>query len=198
MLLRKLGSDGFSLIELSVTMIVMGILATVTYASFNTSIAEYFNLQKQSMNFTDMAVQTQRISNVLRSSTDIIAASDEEVSVYAYFSPADTYVSKIRYYKNSAKTKLYADVTRMTSNPPVGTPITTTLKTYTILDNYSQVNGVKLFTYLDASGNAIATPIADLQTIKGIRVSLQSPTSQKNVNQSVNTQISLRNRKTNL
>jgi prepilin-type N-terminal cleavage/methylation domain-containing protein len=198
MSLHKLGNDGFSLIELSVTMIVMGLLATVTYASFNTSITEYFSLQKQSMNFTDMAVQTQRISNVLRSSTDIVSATDEDLTVYAYFSPADTYVSKIRYYKNASKTQLLADVTRMTANPPIGSEIATTKKTSTILENYSEVSGVKLFTYLDASGNVIATPIADLQTIKGIRVTLKSPTSQKNVNQTVSTQISIRNRKTNL
>jgi prepilin-type N-terminal cleavage/methylation domain-containing protein len=195
---RKLDDNGFSIIELSITMIVMGVLAAVTYASFNTSILEYFGLQKQSMNFTDMAVQTQRISNVLRGSTDIVSAGDEDLTVYAYFSPADTYVSKIHYYKNVSKTKLFADVTRMTSNPPVGTEITASKKTFTILDNYSQVNGIKLFTYLDAAGNALTTPISDLQTIKGIRVSLQSPTSQKGVNQSVNTQVSLRNRKTNL
>lgn len=198
MLLRKLDTEGFSLVELTVTMVVMGILAGVMYSSFNTSIGEYFNLQKQSMNFTDMAVQTQRISNVLRSSTDILSATNEDVTVYAYFSPADTYVSKIHYYKNAAKTKLFADVTRMTANPPTGTEITSTLKTYTILDNYSQVSGVNLFTYLDASGNTLATPISDLKTIKGISVSLKSPTSQKGVNQTINTQVSLRNRKTNL
>jgi prepilin-type N-terminal cleavage/methylation domain-containing protein len=198
MSLRKLGSSGFSLIELSVTMLVMGILALVTYASFNTSIASYFGLQKQSMNFTDIAIQTQRISSVLRSTTDIVSATDEDITAYAYFSPADTYVSKVHYYKSTDKTQLMADVTRMTANPPIGTEITSTKKTTVIMQNYSEVSGVKLFTYLDAAGNALATPITDLQTIKGIRVTLKSPTSQKNVNQTISTQVSIRNRKTNL
>lgn len=195
---RNLDSSGFSLLELMITMGLMGILAIFTYAAFNTSIIEYFGLQKQSINFTDMAVQSQRISNVIRSSTDIVIATQDELTVYAYFSPADTYVSKVHYYKNSAKTKLFADVTRMTANPPIGTEVAGSTKTYTILDNYSQSSTVKLFAYLDASGNAIVPPIADLHTVKGVRVTLTSPTSQKNVNQTISLQVSLRNRKTNL
>lgn len=198
MLIRKLPVNGFTIVELNVTILLMGILSLVIYASFNTSIASYFGLQKQSMNFTEMAVQTQRISNVLRSSTDIVSVSDSDITVYTYFSPADQYVSKVRYYKNPSKTQLMADVTRMTANPPIGTEIVSTKRTYTILSNYSEVSGNKLFTYLDASGNTLATPISDLQTIKGIRVSLTSPSSQTGTNQTINTQISLRNRKTNL
>jgi prepilin-type N-terminal cleavage/methylation domain-containing protein len=195
---RNLGNAGFSLLELNITIIVMGILTVVTYAVFNTSIAEYFNLQKQNMNFTEIAMQTQRISSVLRSSTDIVSAADDDVTVYAYFSPADAYVSKVRYYKSVDKTQLLADITRMTANPPIGTEVASTKKTYVILDNYSQINGVKLFAYLDATGNALTTPIDDLQTVKGIRVSLRSPTSQQGVSQSMDLQVSLRNRKTNL
>jgi len=195
---RKLQQRGFTLIEIQITLFLVAILSMVTYAAFNSSIINYFNLQKQSMNFTDMAIETQRIANVLRSSTDIVSATPEDLVVYAYFSPADTYVSKVHYYKNSTKTKLYADVTRMTSNPPVGTEISSSLKTYELISNYYQTNGVSLFTYYDASGNVLGTPISDLTTIKGIGVTLATPTSQKNVKQSVNIQVSLRNRKTNL
>lgn len=198
MSIRSRSEAGFTIVELNVTILLIGILSLVIYASFNTSIQSYFGLQKQSMNFTEMAVQTQRISNVLRSSTDIVSAADSDITVYAYFSPADQYVSKVRYYKNPSKTQLMADVTRMTSNPPVGTEIISTKRTYTILSYYSEVSGNKLFTYLDATGNTLAMPISDLQTIKGIRVSLTSPSSQTGVNQTINTQVSLRNRKTNL
>lgn len=196
--LKLRSNEGFTLMELMVTIVLIGILSVFTYSAFNTSIAEYFHLQKQSMLFTDMAIQSQRIANVVRSSTDIIQADPEEMTIYAYFSPADTYVSKVHYYKNADKTKLFADVTRMTANPPIGTEVAGSTTTYRVLDNYSQSNSVNLFTYLDASGNALSTPIADLTTIKGVRVSLVSPTDQKNITQSVNLQVSLRNRKTNL
>jgi prepilin-type N-terminal cleavage/methylation domain-containing protein len=191
-------NQGFTLVELIVTIFVTGLLSAFTYAAFNTSIINYFGLQKQSINFTDLALQTQRLASVLRGATDITSATTDDITLYSYFSPADSYVSKVHYYKNSAQTKLFVDVTRMTANPPIGTEIISSAKTYTILDNYTQVSGNKLFTYLDATGNTLSAPISDLHTIKGIRVSLASPSSTNNSTQSISLQISLRNRKTNL
>jgi hypothetical protein len=90
-----------------------------------------------------------------------------------------------------------ADLTPMTANPPQGTPIVAKKRTFSIIDNYYQASGVKLFTYLDATGNTLSTPIADLQTVKAIRVTVAAKTS-NNTNQTMNVQVSLRNRKTNL
>jgi hypothetical protein len=85
----------------------------------------------------------------------------------------------------------------MTANPPIGTPQTNKLKTYTIIDNFYQPSGSSLFTYLDSSGNALTLPISDLQTIKGVQVNLAAKGSNGS-NQALNVQVSLRNRKTNL
>lgn len=200
MLRRNLRTDqrGFTLVELTTVMIVVVLAAITMYGFFSSSFARYFNLQKDSTNLSELSVQSQRVANVLRGSTDVISVANNELSVYAYFAPADTYVSQIRYYRSADNKILYADVTRMTANPPIGTPIPSTLKTYTIISDFHQGAGINLFTYLDASGNALTTPISDLKTIKGIRVTLTSPSSTPNVDHTTSVQVSLRNRKTNL
>ncbi len=177
---------------------LIGIVSTIIFASFNTTFNQYFALQREGTNFTDLAAQSHRISNVLRGLTDIESATPDEIVVYAYFFPNDRYVSKGRYYKNNTNSQLYADVTPMTSNPPIGTPITASKRTYTILENYYKVNNVNLFDYLSSTGSTLSTPITDLKTIKGIRVNLAVPAGIAAKDQSVSVQVSLRNRKANL
>ena len=125
-------------------------------------------------------------------------ADDDEVTIYSYFFPTDTYVSLVHYYQNADSTILYADVTPMTSNPPIGTPINENKKTYTVINNLKLAPGVKLFEYLDSAGNALTLPISDLHTIKGVRVNLAVSNEASPTNQIMTVQVSLRNRKTNL
>lgn len=194
---RQPGQRGFTLIEVIVAMVLMGIMSATAFLFFNNTFSQYFALQKDGSNFTDLAAQSQRIANVLRGLTDIVSETSNDLVVYAYFSPSDTYTSQIHYYENANGTMLLADVTRMTANPPIGTLITTSTKTYTIISNFYQAPSVNLFTYLGSSGNVLSMPIADEHAIKGIQVNLAAPTSTAS-SQSVQLQVSLRNRKTNL
>lgn len=147
---------------------------------------------------SDLAQQSQRISKVLRGLTDITTANPNDILIYAYFAPTDAYVSQVRYYRNPTNTAVLADVTQLTANPPIGTLIPATLKTYTVFNNYYQAPGVNLFTYLDSAGSTLATPISDLRSIKGIRVNLAVPQKNTEHSQSMLLEVSLRNRKTNL
>jgi prepilin-type N-terminal cleavage/methylation domain-containing protein len=196
--LKVRGEQGFSLVELLVVITLIGVLSGLFFSTFNTTTSQYFGLQVQGSNFANLASQSNRIANVVRGATDIISAAQDDLQIYAYFAPADTYVSQVHYYKNAAGNALLADVTRMTANPPTGTPIVSSKQTYTVLSNYKQVSGVKLFAYLDAVGNELVPPISDLHTIKGIRVELAVPGTNASSNQAIEVQVSLRNRKTNL
>ena len=190
---------GFTLIEMLIVLLLMGLITTAIYVSFRTTFIEYFSLQKDGSNFTQLSGQSQRLASVVRGLTSITSATSTDLQIYAYFAPTDTYVSQIHYYLNSNKTILYADVTPMTANPPNGTPITANLKTYTIIPNFYQASGVNLFTYLDAYNNVLTLPISDLQTIKGIQIGLAVPGgTASGGNQAMTLQVSLRNRKTNL
>lgn len=191
---------GFTIVEMLVAMIIAAIVSLTAYSVFSTLLNQYFGLQEDGSQFTNLSVESQRIAQVLRGSTDIISASANDLSVYAYFSPDDTYVSEVHYYLNASSTALYADVTPMTADPPIGTPITTQKVTHTIIDNYHVVSGVNLFDYLDASGNTLSLPISDEHTIKGIKINLAVPANNPTPNgsQQMSLVVSLRNRKTNL
>lgn len=164
---------------------------------FKSSLFNYLDLQKTASNFTDLASQSQRVARVVRGATDIIDPQNESLELYAYFYPTDTYVSKVKYYLNTPKTILYADVTPMTANPPTGTPITADKKTYTIIESYKSVSGVNLFSYINSANAVLTPPISDLNTIKTVRVNLSAKTANNNA-QTINLEVNLRNKKTNL
>lgn len=198
--MSRLNSRGFTLIELMVVMVLVGVISTAAYTFFNTSLTQFFGLQKEGMVFGDLASQSQRIAKVLRGTTDILTATNDEIKVYAYFSPNDAYTSQIRYYKSVNGKIMYAEVIPMTSNPPIGTPITAQTKTYTIIPEFYTGPGVKTFEYLDSSGGTMTLPVSDLHTIKGIRVTLAVPVDSltNGGNDTMSLEVALRNRKTNL
>lgn len=192
--------SGFSLVELLVVISLIGIIV-VTFSSFFTNyLILYSKYQQDSMNFSEMAQQSQRVAQVLRGVTDIVSDADNELTVYAYFSPVDSYVSQVHYYLETTGkvTALKADVTPMTANPPVGTLLTNQAKTYTIISNYYQAPGVNLFNYYDANGTLLTAPVSDEHSVLQIQVNLAEPASHGSKGQSLSVSVSLRNRKTNL
>jgi prepilin-type N-terminal cleavage/methylation domain-containing protein len=199
-LLPKASQAGFTIIEMTVVIVISLIVSLTAYTIFSTLLNQYFGLQQDGAEFTNLASQSQRIANVVRGSTDIISATSTDLSVYSYFFPNDTYVSQVHYYLNAQQDTLYADVTPMTSNPPIGVPIPAQKETHTIIDDYHVLPGLNLFVYLDAAGNPLPMPITDEHTIKSIQINLAVPADHPtpNGNQQVSLQVNLRNRKTNL
>jgi prepilin-type N-terminal cleavage/methylation domain-containing protein len=189
---------GFTLVELLVVIVLVVLLSIVFGTFFTNNLNLYSKYQTDASNFTELANESQRVAQVLRGLTDIISDSNNDLSVYAYFSPEDTYVSIVHYYLNSNGTALMADVTPMTANPPTGTPITASKVTYTIISNFYQQSGVNLFSYYDASGNVLTPPVADEHSIVEIGVNLAEPGSHTKNGQQLGVTVSLRNRKTNL
>jgi prepilin-type N-terminal cleavage/methylation domain-containing protein len=196
----KTAQAGFTIIEMTVVMAIALIVSLTAYTIFSTLLNQYFGLQQDGSEFTNLATQSQRLANVLRGSTDIVSAASNDLTVYAYFAPNDNYVSQVRYYLNPSQTVLYADVTPMTSNPPTGALIPAQEKTHTIIDTYHPLAGLNLFNYLDGSGNTLSLPLVDEHTVKTIQINLAVPADHPtpNGNQQVSLQVSLRNRKTNL
>lgn len=196
----RLSPAGFTLVELLVSMTVASVLALSAYQFFNVSLSQYFGLQQNSVASGELAVNAQRIANVLRGLTDIMSSGANDMTMYAYFSPNDTYVSQVRYYLNATNTQLLADITPMTANPPIGTPITAQKRTYIVIDDYLKVNNLDLFTYLDSTGAALSQPIATINSIKGIKVNLAVPHNDPvaGASQQMSLQVTLRNKKTNL
>ena len=150
------------------------------------------------MAYSELSQQSQRVSEVVRGLTDIVSVGSNDIVFYAYFSPVDSYVSQVHYYLNGTKTALLVDVIPMTANPPNGTLINSSKKTYTIISNFFQPTGGSLFAYYDSSGTALSLPITDQHTIQSIQVNIAAPGSHTKTGQNLSVTVSLRNRKTNL
>ena len=163
---------GFTLVEVLISLFVGALVMIGIFSFFGSSLNEYFRMQQESVAFADVAANSQRVAKVIRGTTDITSASNNSVTLYSYFSPYDTYVSLITYYPNNTNTKLLADVTKMTANPPTGTQISGSTQTFTIIDSFYLPSGTNTFEYLDSAGATLSMPISDLRTIKGVRVNL--------------------------
>lgn len=201
MLHRNIRQAGFTIVELVVAIVLTGLIFTGIYAFFNTSFSQYLGLQQDSSTYNDLAYQSQRVATVVRTATEITSAGQNDLTMYAYFWPNDTYVSRIRYYLGNGNTKLLADVTPMSANPPLGTPQAAAMKTYTVIDKYTYQPTVSLFEYLDSGGTNLGLPINDLYTIKGVRINMAVPNRivvPTTTSSTISVQVTLRNRKTNL
>lgn len=197
---RRLNSQGFTITELTVVIVLVGIVTIVLYTIFNTSFLNYLGLEKDSSQFNSIAQQSQRVATVVRGLTDITSAGNNDMEFYAYFSPNDSYVSKIHYYLSGPNPSLVADVTPMTANPPTGTLLTANKRSYTIIDKFKNQPTTPLFEYLDSVGTTLSQPIGDLHTIKGVRINLTQDLGNSRFGDVYNSSltVSLRNRKTNL
>lgn len=191
--------SGMTLVELIVVMVLIGIVSVMFSVLFNSSLTNYFSLQKEASSFTQISSQSARLTNVIRGTVDIETATDNELAIYAYFYPADTYVSHLRYYIATAPNgvkQLKADLTPMTANPPVGTKLTDNMRSFVVIDDLYVPAAGKLFEYKGGNDAPMAVPIIDRKAIRAIQVNLAVKTDTSEHSMSVKT--SLRNRKTNL
>lgn len=92
----KNDQGGFTLVELLVV-ISLGIIMFTSFGIFfNGYLKLYTAYQADASNFTDLASQSQRISNVVRGIVDIVDPQSNQLTAYAYFSPGDTYTSLVK------------------------------------------------------------------------------------------------------
>ncbi|QQS17841.1 prepilin-type N-terminal cleavage/methylation domain-containing protein [Candidatus Saccharibacteria bacterium] len=195
---KEQNQNGFTILELLIVMMMIGILSTIFFVVFKSTLVSYLDLQRQASSFGQLSNQAERIANVLRGTTSISSASDNDLTVYSYFYPSDAYVSQVRYYVVSgATTKLYADLTPMSANPPVGTLQNDKKKSFVVIDNFYQPSGGKLYSYMNANGASLTTPVTDLSVVKSIQINLSTQLENAR-SQDINVQVVLRNKKNNL
>lgn len=190
--------QGFTLVELLVVISLVAVMVVSFGIFFTNYLLLYNKFQSDSLSFNQIGQQSQRIADVLRGATDIVSESANSLTVYAYFSPVDTYVSQVSYYISADGKSVLADVIPMSANPPNGTLLTAKKKTYTVVNNFYLPSGGTLFAYYDATGAAMTLPISDEHTILQIQVNLATTATHTSKGQTLSTTVSLRNRKTNL
>lgn len=187
---------GYSLIELLVVMVLTTMLAVPLVIFSYKGLSSYEFLQAQSNTSIELSSLSERIAKVLRGTTGIVAASANTLTIYGYFSPADSEIKRIRYFISG--TNLNIGVTRPDSAvQPLTYNNYPEVITTTRVDLAMAAN--PMFTYYDDSGNLLPAGFANSQ-IKaiGIYVAANPRTNQLSVPIAVATRVTLRNFKTNL
>jgi prepilin-type N-terminal cleavage/methylation domain-containing protein len=188
--------SGYTLLELLITMTIIGILG-LSIMNFTIQVMKgYKYVSLQSTTAVDLSNTLDRVSKVIRGSTDVVDAQTNSLTIYAYFLPNDAVVDKIKYY--SSGTNLFADVTPPSGTAPSYTYSAADTKTYKI-SSFLAAGSPPVFTYYDDVGNQLTGSFAVNQVKQiGIQISVNPDTQTLKKDISTQTKVTLRNKKTNL
>lgn len=194
MSLRKQG--GYTLLELIFVIGITGMMTLAIMGFVINSSRGYQYLDHQSRAAVDLSNTLNRVSKVIRGTTDVVDAQANTLTIYGYFSPNDAVVKKIRYFKSG--NKLMVGVI-----PPTGAGPNYTYnpsdEEVSVLQDYISMDSTPIFTYYDATGTQLTGAFAITQ-IKQIGLNmainpkptiLEKPISSQTV-------VTLRNKKVNL
>jgi hypothetical protein len=198
MLLHKLDtSKGFTIAELMMVVIITSVAIVVFNSFFSDSLQSYLNLQNNTVNTNTVSGALQRSSRVIRGMSTIVDAQPNILTGFAYFTPRDNTLSKVRYYYESNTSSFKVGVTPATGSAPNYTYDADDEIISTIADNITGTGSI--FTYLDGTNTPQNFTSDAYKDIRAIKISLTGETEgdmQTSVN--LSTTVSLRNRKTNL
>lgn len=192
----KINQKGFTLTEMIIVLVTLGIVLSAMYTFFGNSMNQYIKMQDDGLAFSEVSAGSQQISSVLRGVTQIADAQANSLTIYAYFSPQDTHESLVKYYLNNDNSKLLADITPCSANYPNCVVTGITPKTVTVVDKFYKTSS-PIFQYLNSDNIAVAT--GDINSIKNIQTTLAVKPNASVTNPTLITNyINLRNKKTNL
>ncbi|GEM_PF-5594763 len=187
---------GFTILEMVVSITIMAIIGLVTLQLVRGGYVIFRRGQVSSSVNTEADSLTSRISNALRGTYSVQAASATSITVLSYYVPADATPTKVTITQtgnNLTLTTIIGVVAGDSYTYDQAAAVTKTISTH-------MLTGVAtpLFTYYDESNNLLAAPIVT-QSVHLVEttVYIYSPTDQARTASS-STKVELRNLKTNL
>lgn len=188
---------GFTIVELMITtVLVSGVLLTFSIF-FADNFQGYLNLQTSTVRSNEISSALQRMTRVLRGMQSISDAQSNSVTGYAYFTPRDSTLSKVRYFYDSGSQKLKVGVIPAAGSAPDYSYNSQDEQISTIASNIS--NSSAIFRYVSIDNQEAIFTQDTFKDIRGIKIVLNGlavSDRQKPVN--LQTTVTLRNRKTNL
>jgi type II secretory pathway pseudopilin PulG len=184
------------MIELLFVFTLLGILTLALVNFFVSSARGYKYLQVESDTSVELSNTIGRVSRVIRSTTDVVDAQTGGLTIYAYFSPNDAVVSKVRYFMDG--TTLKTGVIHATGSAPNYTYDVAGEKIYS-LRTFMTNGSTPIFTYYSDTGTQLSGAFAVTQ-IKQIGININTNPNPKVMRKSLGMQttVTLRNKKTNL
>ncbi len=188
---------GFSISELVIVMSILGFVVFIFATFFLNNYSAYLSMQQNTVRQNTLSSATQRITRVLRGVTTITDAQPQTLSAFAYFTPRDGTLSKVRYFYDSSSRSVKVGVIPATGSAPDYTYDTSKERVTTLVENIDA--SAPIFGYLDIAGNEATFSPDTYKDIKGIKVNLKTDRIGTAIKAfELKTSVTLRNRKTNL
>ena len=197
MLLRKHEDNGFTIAELVIVISLVAIVSIIFANFFSDNFKSYLRLQQTTVTTNTLNSSSQRIARVVRGMTTITQATDDSLTGFAYFTPRDNTLSKVRYFFDSPSGTIKVGVTPASGTAPNYTYNSSSEKITSISEGV--VNTTPIFTYQDSSGSSQQFTTETYKDIKAIKIDLVSKAIPgKTIPLEISTTVALRNRKSNL
>ncbi len=184
---------GFTIIELLVVMSMIAIIMPLVTTFFWTTINNFLRVQQASLLVANETRVIGRIEQVVRSGTQIDAASANQLTIYAYFSPTDSVLSKVTYNYNATQKTLTVDKILATGTAPNYTYNVANKVTATLLSGVTLVSD--LFSYEDAVGGTGPFDTTTYQNIKIVDIRLNGKVTGNTAPTDISSSVLLRNRR---
>ncbi len=187
----------FTLVELLVTMFIVSLLGGLVVGFISQSYRNNREVQTLSIVQTELNLAIDRLIRVLRSSTEILEATQTNVKMYGYPNVADSDPSEINFYIQGAAIKY--SVTPPSGTAPNYSYNPSDAKIHTLIGKSTNSVNLPLFKYYDENSALLAFPVS-ISAVRVIEPNLSAlDTSNILTNPIVvTTKINLRNLKTNL
>lgn len=147
---RQGDEEGFTITELLVVMVVIGIVSGFIYVFFSRSLVDFMRVQAANITAVDQSYAVGRIEQVLRGVNKVEDAQANTLTVYTYFSPTDTVPSKVTYTYDATSKKLQVSHILASGTAPNYTYNSSNAINRVILSGLVQTKA--LFSYADKLG----------------------------------------------
>lgn len=194
---KKISSGGFTIAELMMAVVLISIVLVMFNNFFAQSFQGYLNLQTSTVRTNEVSGALQRMVRVLRGINTITDAQPNQIVGFAYFTPRDTTLSKVRYFYDNSNHSLKVGVIPATGSAPNYIYNSADEIISTIATNIN--NTESIFRYINNENQEAVFTESNYKDIKGVRVVLKTfPLGNNQDTVNLQTTVTLRNRKTNL
>ncbi|MEK7548329.1 MAG: type II secretion system protein, partial [Patescibacteria group bacterium] len=96
---------GFTVIEMIITIFIVGVLGAIVTATLTKSLQDNARVEQETIVQRDLSLALDRVGKVIRSTTQLLAASQTNLKIRGFAKSADQAPSEIEYYLENGSWK---------------------------------------------------------------------------------------------
>lgn len=189
--------SGFTVLELIIVIFIVGVLGAIVAATLTKSLQDNARVEQETIVQRDLSLALDRVGKVIRSTTQLLAASQTNLKIRGYARAADLAPSEIEYYLDNGAWKL--SVIAASGTPPNYTYLPGNKVVSLLAGKLTNDLNDPLFRFYDQKGLLLSFPVIQA-AVTVIEIRPKGTDSKSSLTKPVelSTKVHLRNFKTNL